>query len=153
MNNYKNNPSDACLLIFKILPLYRFRGLVHEHHLKKSILKKSICMNTQKKTATQLVGMVTLVQKNSKTGICDFRNLLSPADIKAWNSIKNMTATEKVSLLEDLSLRYRVPVQPPEFKITGTEAYFEFSYSRIYELQEELLELGAIAKVINFSLD
>ena len=64
-----------------------------------------------------------------------------------------MTTTEEVSILEDISLRYRVPVQPPEFEISQEEAYFEFNYDRIWEIQEELLGLGAIAIVINFSFD
>ena len=110
-------------------------------------------MKTQKKKATQLSGTVTLVQENSNTGICGFRNLLSAADIEAWTSETNKATTEKVALLEDLCHKYKVPDHAPEFKITQTEAYFEFSYTKVLKLQKELLELGAMAFNIKFSSD
>lgn len=100
-------------------------------------------MNALKNKAT-LTGTVTLVQKNSNTGVCEFRNLLSGEDISAWTSETNMATTEKVSFLEALSHKYRVPVQAHEFEITQDEAYFEFSFSRVQELQKELQGLGVI---------
>lgn len=88
--------------------------------------------------------MDTLVLKNSKTGICDSRNLLSGEDIAAWNSETNMTTTERVVLLEDLTKSLRYSRQPHEFEINHAEAYFEFSFSRVHELQEELQGMGVV---------
>lgn len=96
-------------------------------------------MNVLKKAT--LSGTVTLMQKNDNTGVCEFLNLLSVDDKAAWIST-NMRTTETVSLLEDLSRKYKVFGRAHGFEITFEEAYFEFSFNRLNEVQEELQELG-----------